>query len=155
MSNTSTQREYTAIIDGLTIDSRKSWRTYEYCVACKRGAGFIAGKIASLTKQIAELEARKEAANSAVAAGKENKDSLSIAAPIYLDAWIKGCKTTLAAHQNDGEFWVVVGYCGNEALANTLYRKECAPCPTGLRWDDVRIVKLVHRDIKARKARQI
>ena len=44
-------------------------------------------------------------------------------------------------HQNDGPFWVIAGYCGNEQQAMKLRDKE-ARVVNGVSWDDVRIISL-------------
>ena len=129
--------EYTAQVDLVDIGSRISPRKYEYVVACLRGPKFIERKLAELKVEIASIEARMALIT------EGHKDWM------WLSSWLRNAKNSYDRHQNDGPFWVIAGYCGNEKLAMKLRDKE-ARVVNGLSWDDVRIVSLKVRTIKSR-----
>ena len=121
--------EYTAQVDFVEIGGRTSPRKYEYVVACLRGPKFIERKLAELKVEIANIEAKM----ALIAEG--HKDWM------WLTSWLKNAKNSYDRHQNDGPFWVIAGYCGNEQQAMKLRDKE-ARVVNGVSWDDVRIISL-------------
>lgn len=129
--------EYTAQVDFVEIGGRTSHRKYEYVVACLRGPKFIERKLAELKVEIANIEAKMALIT------EGHKDWM------WLTGWLKNAKDSYDRHQNDGPFWVIAGYCGNEQLAMKLRDKELRVV-NGVSWDDVRIISLKVRTIKSR-----
>ena len=121
--------EYTAQVDFVEIGGRTSHRKYEYVVACLRGPKFIEAKLAQLKVEIENIEAKKALIT------EGHKDWM------WLSSSLGNAKASYDRHQNDGPFWVIAGYCGNEHLAMELRDKE-ARVVNGVSWDDVRIISL-------------